>query len=253
MWKERVCVITGATSGIGRQTAIELARRGAEVWGIGRNAERLASLKEALDAAGDAPHQVRAVDVASEAEMGAFAEELKRRGRADLLVASAVAKLSGFPPRTKDLTLAEWNAQIETNLYGLFLANQAVIPLMLAQEDGDIVNMSSSTTPQGLRGTPLAPAYCATKFAIADLCRSMAEELGPEGIRVRAIYPGSIDTPLIADTMLDGPYGGKMRVESFAKALVGMLELSRLMDVQDPFLLPVPKPDAATLAQKERR
>jgi len=148
---------------------------------------------------------------------------------------------STLPPRTRDLPLADWQAMIDVNLHGVFLANHAVLGLMRTAGDGDIVNIASSTTPHGLRGTPLAPAYCAAKFALAALGREMARELEPEGIRVRTVFPGSVDTPLIADTLLDGPFGGRMRVESFATALLGLIELGRDMVLPDPYLLPVPQ------------
>lgn len=249
MWRGRVCIITGATSGIGREMALLLASRGGEVWGIGRNGERLASLETELEGlAPGAGHRVLALDVAAPDDMGRLGRLLKERGRADLLVASAVAKPAGFPPRSRDLSLADWQQQIDVNLHGVYLANQAVLPLMLARQDGDIVNISSSTTPRGLKGTPLAPAYCATKFAIAELSRAMAEELAPEGIRVQSVHPGAIDTPLIADTHLAAPYGGAMSARSFATALTGLIELGRQMAVPSPFLLPMPqRPAAPTL------
>ena len=245
----RVGVVTGATSGIGHAIALALARRGDRVVAIGRNPDRLARTTEALFRAGPAPHLVLSLDVGSPADMGRLRETLEAIGRVDLLVASAVLGRSGsslLPPRTRDLTLADWQAQIDVNLHGVFLADQAVIPLMRAQGDGDIVNIASSTTPHGLRGTPLAPAYCAAKFAIAALGRTLAAELDPEGIRVRTVFPGSVDTPLIADTMLDGPFGGRMRPESFAAALLGLIDLGREMALPDPHLLPVPGHGAQT-------
>ena len=241
---QRISVVTGASSGIGRAMALALARRGDLVLGIGRNPARLADLAQALATAGPAAHQVLALDVSSPADMDALRQRLEGLGRADLLIASAVLGYSGasaLPPRTRDLPLADWQAMIDVNLHGVFLANQAVLGLMRAAGDGDIVNIASSTTPHGLRGTAMAPAYCAAKFAIAALSREMAAELGPEGIRVRAVFPGSVDTPLIADTVLDGPFGGRMRVESFATALLGLIELGRDMVLPDPHLLPVPK------------
>ena len=239
-----VSVVTGASSGIGRAMALALARRGDLVLGIGRNPARLADLAQALTAAGPAPHRVLALDVASPADMDQLRQQLEDLGRVDLLIASAVLGRSGasaLPPRTRDLPLADWQAMIDVNLHGVFLANQAVLGLMRAAGDGDIVNIASSTTPHGLRGTAMAPAYCAAKFAIAALGREMASELAPEGIRVRTIFPGTVDTPLIADTLLDGPFGGRIRVESFATALLGLIELGRDMVLPDPHLLPVPQ------------
>ena len=241
----RVSVVTGATSGIGRALALGLARRGDLVVAVGRDAGRLADLADALHRAG--PHQAHRplrLDVASPADMDSLHRDLQGLGRADLLIASAaVGRGHGaatLPPPTARLPLADWQAMLDVNLTGAFLANKAVIPLMRAQGDGDIVNIGSSTTPRGLRGTALAPGYGATKFALAEMGRQLAHELGPDGIRVRTIFPGPVETPLIADTLLDGPFGGRMSAESFAEALFGLIELGRTMDVQDPHLLPMP-------------
>lgn len=240
----RVSVVTGATSGIGHALALALARRGDRVVAIGRNPGRLARTAADLAAAGPAPHLTLALDVSQPADMAALRDRLEQIGRADLLIASAVrgrGRASLLPPRTRDLTLADWQEQIDVNLHGVFLANQAVIPLMRAAGAGDIVNIGSSTTPRGLRGTPLAPAYCASKFALATYGHDLAAELGPEGIRVLTLFPGSVDTPLIADMMLDRPFGGRMAPESLATALLGLLDLGHRMELTDPHLLPLPR------------
>lgn len=241
-----VCVVTGASSGIGRALALAAAERGDLVVAVGRDAEKLGLLAQDLTAAHpDRPdHRTLALNVANPADMAALAEVLADIGRADLLICSAAVGRGlgggGLPPPTAQLPLSHWQAMIDVNLSGVFLANKAVLPLMLAQGDGDIVNIGSSTTPQGLRGTALAPGYAATKFALADFSRGLAQEVGPEGIRVRTIFPGPVETPLIADTLLDGPFGGRMSDKGFAEAVLGLVTLSRDMALPDPHLLPVP-------------
>ncbi|WP_075220371.1 SDR family NAD(P)-dependent oxidoreductase [Acuticoccus yangtzensis] len=250
-FEDEVALVTGATSGIGRTIALELARRGATVVGVGRDPARLAALKAELAAISDANHAAIAADVASEADMERVKAALAERGGVEVCVASAVAKIPGFPPRTKDLSLADWNTQIDVNLNGVFLANKICIDMMLEQGDGDIVNIASSTTPDGLKGTPMAPAYCASKFAISAYSKTIAAELAEEGIRVHAFHPGAIDTPLIANTSLGMAYGGKMSPESVAVALVGLIELGREMGIPEPFFLPVPQPRAAPATASE--
>jgi NAD(P)-dependent dehydrogenase (short-subunit alcohol dehydrogenase family) len=245
----RVSVVTGASSGIGRAMALALATRGDRVVAVGRDAGRLAALAADLEAArpgghAGAPHLTLRRDVADPAEMADLRRILEGIGRVDLLVASAAVGrgLGGkaLPPPTVALPLSDWQAMIDVNLHGVFLADMAVLPLMLAQGDGDIVNIGSSTTPRGLRGTALAPGYAATKFAMAEFGRRLAAEVGPEGVRVRTIFPGPVETPLIADTLLDGPFGGRMGDANFCEAVLGLVDLGREMDLVDPHLLPVP-------------
>ena len=90
------------------------------------------------------------------------------------------------------LPVAEWDLVVETNLRGVFLSNQAVLPAMLAQRRGVIVNLSSTS---GKRGLADDAAYCASKFGVIGFSESLAEEVGPRGIRVQVVLPGPVDTP----------------------------------------------------------
>lgn len=238
----KVAVVTGATSGIGRALALALAKRGDVVVGIGRNPDRLAALKSDLGS----PHRVLSLDVASPGDMAELATILAEIGRVDLLVASAVLGRTGgesaLPPRARDLPLADWQAMMDVNLHGVFLANQAVLPLMRAAEDGDIVNIGSAITPHGQKGQALALAYSATKFALTAYGHALAEELSSEGIRIHTILPGTVDTPLIAGTALGASFGGSMSPENFATALLGLVDLGQDVLVPDPYILPVPRP-----------
>lgn len=240
----RVSVVTGATSGIGRAFALVLAARGDRVIALGRDPGRLAALAADLAERGDAAHEALPLNVADPENMARLRQRVEALGRCDLLVCSAAVGrgLGGraLPPPTAELPLGDWQAMIDVNLNGVFLANQAVLPLMLGQGDGDIVNIGSSTTPKGLRGTALAPGYAATKFALAEMGRQLAAEVGPEGVRVRTIFPGPVATPLIEGTMMAGAFGGRMGDESFADSVLGLVALGREMDVIDPHLLPVP-------------
>ena len=237
----RIAVVTGATSGIGRELAIALGKRGDRVVGIGRNPTRLQSLREDLGPG----HFVLGLDVASEADMIELSEFLKTLGKVNLLIASAVLGRVGgestLPPRARDLPLSDWLAMVDVNLHGVFLANQAVLPLMRQAEDGDIVNIGSAITPHGQKGQALAMAYSATKFALTAYGHALAEEMSAEGIRVRTILPGTVDTPLIAGTALGASFGGSISPQNFATALLGLIDLGQDVWVPDPHILPSPR------------
>lgn len=237
----KVAVVTGATSGIGRSLAIQLARRGHTVVGIGRNPDRLERLKSEL---GEGNHTL-ALNVASEPEMNQLSRHLAHLGRVDILIASAVLGRVGdsaLPARAADIALTDWQAMVDVNLHGVFLANKAVLPLMQAEGDGDIINIGSAITPNGQKGQALALAYSATKFALTAYGHALADEVAPDGIRVRTILPGTVDTPLIAGTALGAGFGGTMSPENFATALLGLIELGQEVLVPDPHILPVPRP-----------
>ena len=166
---------------------------------------------------------------------------LAHYGAVDLLVVSVVAVgYEGLPPATRDLPLAAWQQAIDVNLHGPFLANRAFLPMMMASGEGDILNICSSTTPRGLRGTALAPGYSASKFAVAAFTRSLAEEAAEYGVRVNALFPGPVEAPLIAGTALARPFGGSMTPDSFAEAVIELLRMDGAA-MPDPHILPLPR------------
>ncbi|MCS0494092.1 SDR family oxidoreductase [Ancylobacter sp. MQZ15Z-1] len=240
-----VSLITGGSSGIGRGIAEELARRGGSVAIVGRDAGRLEETLGALRALGPGRHEALALDVGDPEAFGALATLIAGYGRVDLMLAAAAlgegpAGGERLPKATRDLPLSTFQRVIDINLHGVFLAVKAVLPAMIEQGDGDIAAVSSSTTPHGLGGRPMAPAYCSSKFAIAALFATLAEEVAEHGIRVHTLFPGPVETPLIADTMLHAPYGGRITADNFATAVLGAIELNRSVVFADPIILPVP-------------
>src|SRR5579871_1628690 len=171
-------LITGATSGIGRETALYLARRGHRVIASGRNREQLASLKE--EAAGAALETVR-LDVCDAQSIAEAAKEVERTtgGRGiDALVNNAGF---GFAVAADEMTDADLRAQFETNVFGLMAMVRAFVPQMRARGRGRIVNVSSV----GGRVTlPFFGAYNATKYAVESLSDAMRIELKPFGVDV---------------------------------------------------------------------
>lgn len=225
-----VVVVTGATSGIGRATALMLASDGAKVVAAGRNAERLSALgRELAFVCPTDNFMTIECDVAGEAGVNAMAEgALARFGRIDALVTSAGVGRSShaksvFPVETARLPLCEWEDVLSVNLTGVFLSNRAVLPAMIKQKSGTIVNISSY--PAGVKGQPFAPAYSASKFGVIGLSESLAEELRPHGVKVHVLLPGLTDTPMTSGTALGGKFGKALRPESVAELIVYLLSL----------------------------
>jgi len=176
--KGQAAIITGGASGIGRAVAIRLVREEAEH--------------------PEAPVIGLAVDVRREDQVEAMKDRaLEIFGRIDILVASAgiLRGVPGKPQTLADTSAEAWDAVIETNLTGMFLANRAVLPVMQKQRRGNILNLSSTS---GRRGIAYDSAYCASKFGVIGLSESLAEEVRPYGIRVQAVLPEIVDTPILA-------------------------------------------------------
>ncbi|MGI5530611.1 SDR family NAD(P)-dependent oxidoreductase [Streptomyces syringium] len=181
----RVVAVTGAGTGIGRATARAFAAEGARVVAIGRRAE---PLKET--AAGDERITPLAADITAEDGPERIVRAvLETHGRLDVLVNNA-GIVRGGPLGT--LTPETITAQLATNLIAPVLLTQAALPL-LETAGGVIVNVSTSV---GQRAWPGSSLYAATKTALELLTRSWAVELAPRGIRVAAVAPGAIDTPI---------------------------------------------------------
>jgi 3-oxoacyl-[acyl-carrier protein] reductase len=240
-----VAIVTGGTSGIGQAVAVALARRGYNVVVVGRTAERLQATLALLEGTGtNARHLALELDVSDESDMRAMAERtVAQLGRIDLLVASAgLGRRSDsdrvMPHATAQLPLEEWQHVIDVNLRGVFLSNRAVLPTMHAQRSGHITNVCSSTTPRGLRGTPFGPAYCASKFGVVGLTEALAAEVGATGIRVQAIFPGPVSTPLVDQTILARPFGGAITAEAFAQTVLALVDTPRDSMIIHPHVLP---------------
>ena len=177
-------VITAGASGIGLATADEFVRGGAQVQVCDVDAHALAAFRQRHPKAG-----AWQADVSDEVAVDAFvAGAVEAMGGVDVLVNNA--GIAGPGGRLDTLGLDAWNRTFEVNVTGTFLASRRVIPHLVAQGSGSIVNMSSTA---GLMGFPNRAPYAAAKWAIIGLSKTMAMELGEFGIRVNAICPGSVD------------------------------------------------------------
>ena len=197
--KGQAAIITGGASGIGRAVAARLVRDGAAVAVADVSPERTRQTAEALAAEHpQVPVIGLPVDVRREDQVEAMRDRvLESFGRIDILVTSAgiLRGVPGKPQTLADTSAEAWDAVIETNLTGMFLANRAVLPVMQKQRRGNIINLSSTS---GRRGIAYDSAYCASKFGVIGLSESLAEEVRPYGIRVQAVLPEIVDTPILA-------------------------------------------------------
>jgi 3alpha(or 20beta)-hydroxysteroid dehydrogenase len=206
----KVALISGAARGQGAAEARLFAAEGARVLLGDRLDEPCAALAEELGAAAAWVH----LDVTREEEWRRAVEAARARfGRLDVLVNNAGILRPGS---IETLALADFEAVVRVNQIGCFLGMQAAIPALRESGGGSIVNVSSIA---GMRGRPGLVAYVASKWAIRGMTKTAALELGRDGIRVNAILPGAIDTPMIA-----GPdFSAVDRAAHFAKLPVSRI------------------------------
>ena len=182
--------MTGASSGLGRRMALDLAARGATVVGVARSKERLDEVLAGLrlHSAGSTVVACDVSDVESwVAALGRVAGEI---GGVDLLVNSA-----GIEQRTavEDADFALYRRIFETNFFALVAGTLAVVPKMLAKQRGAVLNVSSD---HGRAPGPYTPAYSASKAAVSAFTESLAHEIGDRGVHVHVLYPGWVPTAL---------------------------------------------------------
>jgi short-subunit dehydrogenase len=199
-WKEKVVLLTGASSGIGRAMAIELGRRGARVGLTARRAEELLRVAEEVERAGGKALALPA-DVRNAAEMNGVAARVREKwGKVDVLVANA-----GMSTTTAGASLNAGEASdvISINVIGVVNSVAAVLPDMLKQGGGQLVAISSLAS---YRGMPKSGAYSASKAAVSTLFESLRVDLRKSGIDVTVIHPGFIRTPMTANRKKKLPF-----------------------------------------------
>ena len=184
-------VITGATSGIGRETALEFARAGATIVVAGRRKERLNQLTREIESTGGQALAV-VTDVADQTQVDHLIESaVERFGRVDTLVNNAGVAFAG---RFDQMTLEDFRRVMDVNFWGAVFAAKAVVPRMREQRGGGvIINVSSIF---GKRGMPFETAYCASKFALAGFSEALRAEVMSDGIDVSTIFPGAVETEI---------------------------------------------------------
>lgn len=224
---EKVAIVTGASSGIGRATALALAREGA---GVALAARTEPDLRQAAGEIRALSREALVVptDVTCRGDVEHLVmETLDRWGRVDILVANAGAYVRS--PVT-ELTVGDMERSMAVNFYGALYAVLAVQPHLLNQGSGHIVLVSSM---DGKKGLPLDAPYVAAKSALAGYGEVLRQELSGRGIGVTTVFPGRVDTPLI-DTLEVPRISAKISPQAVAEAVVAAI-LRREPEVIIPF------------------
>lgn len=203
-FKDKVVLVTGAASGIGKATALQFAQEGATLACLDLNESGLAETSDALGAIGAEPMSL-SCDISDEAQVKASVSSvIERFGRLNVL-----CNVAGIlrADHSHELALEDWNQIISINLTGTFLMCREAIPHLLKKKGNSIVNTSSTAA---LGSHPWMAAYAASKGGILSLTRSLSVEYVKQGLRVNAVCPGGIATPLHAQFQV--PEGADMEL-----------------------------------------
>ena len=195
-FNNKVVVITGAASGMGREYALEFARLGALVAITDVNEQGLAETHAMLQTISDKKVYSEALDIGSEIDVQAFAQKVKDAlGRAHVIINNAGIGGGGAPAWAQDM--AQFHLTMKVNFFAVVNMSKAFLPQLLANNEGAIVNVSSVF---GLIGTPGTSDYCASKFAVRGFSESLMVELADTPISVHLVHPGGIKTNIAKDS-----------------------------------------------------
>lgn len=219
-------VITGGSDGLGLAIASAFAAEGADLWLIARNAEKLTAAAESLKAKG-VTVRVTAADLTDSAAARQVGEEIAQSwDRLDVLVNNAgMARFTSFP----DVTPEEMQTQVQLNLLTPYLLTQRLLPLLVAAK-GNVINISSTSAHRLIPGRP-ASVYAMTKGGLNSLTKALALELGPQGVRVNAIAPGTVKTPLTQTMIASFSEERKTEYDKFVKQSFALGRLGEPEDV----------------------
>lgn len=226
--KEKNALITGAGKGIGKAVAIALAAEGVNVALLARTKTDLEQVAKEIE-----PYGVKTVivtaDIANiESVNQAVNTVLGEFKTIDILINNAgIGKFGKF----LDLAPEEFENIIKVNLFGIYYATRAVLPGMIEQQGGDIINISSTA---GLKGAPITSAYSASKFAVMGLTESLMQEVRKHNIRVTALTPSTVATDMAINLNLtDGNPEKVMQAEDIAELIVAQLKLNRRVFIKE--------------------
>lgn len=249
MEKTKTALITGATSGIGKSTAIEFAKLGIHLVLCGRRQERLISLQEELGKSTKV--HTLSFDVRDKKAVFAAIESLPSDfSNIDILVNNA-GNAHGLDP-IQTGSLEDWDAMMDINVKGLLYVSKAVIPKMIAQGSGHIINIGSIA---GKEVYPNGNVYCASKHAVDAINKGMLIDLNKHGIRVGAVHPGLVETEFSNvrfkgdDDRADQVYQGyaPLKPEDIADIIAFVVTRPYHVNISDLIVLPTAQANATIL------
>lgn len=219
--KNRSAIITGAGKGIGKATALALAAEGVNLGLIARTSSDLEALQASLTNTYGVKVFVATADVASKEAVDQAVLALQNSlGSIDILINNAGIASFGT---VLDMEPSEWERIIQTNLMGTYYVSRAVLPAMLEQSSGSIINIASTA---GERGFATGSAYCASKFAVLGLTEALMQEVRKSNIRVTALTPSTVNTELATNAGLKiGDEDRMMQAEDVAELVLAALKL----------------------------
>jgi len=242
MIKDKVALITGASSGIGYSTAITLAKEGSKIVAGARRTERLEELKKTVESQGG-EIIIQKLDVTKLDDCNNFAKiAIEKYGNIDILINNAgIMPLSFF----KNQKIDEWDRMIDVNIKGVIYCTSAAIPFMLEKKSGHIVNLSSIA---GRTVFPAGSVYCATKHAVTAFSEGLRQEFSQRSnIRITCIEPGVVSTELnntITDNSLESFLNSVKKMEplqsrDIANTILFALQAPHYVNVNEIMLRPI--------------
>jgi len=192
-FRDKVIIVTGASSGIGEVAAIRLSELGAKVVLAARSEHKLAELQDRIESSGNEAISVK-TDISVESDVTNLVDKtFEKWGRIDILISNAGQYVKGS---LSNINISDFQNSFDVNFYGSIYSVKRVLPVMLSQKSGHIVFVNSLDSKKGIIGDgPYVAAKCAL-HGFGDVLRQEVKELG---IRVSTVYPGRVDTPMIED------------------------------------------------------
>ena len=219
-------VITGASTGIGKSLAWQLADAGYRLVLAARSEDKLQAIAKEIQEKGGESLPVP-TDVSQSEQIKTLKEKALDFGNVAVVVNNAgTGKFSNI----ENVTLADWNRQIDVNLRASFLVSQAFIPHMKQKKKGSLIFINSVA---GKKGYAYSAAYVASKFGLRGLAESLREELREDNIKVVSIYPGAVDTPFWDDIQSDFPRDEMLKSDALAESIVHTIQAAGNFTVEE--------------------